>query len=61
MTMNNLWYDYTALQSQKPVAAYFKSKQLLPFGFTRLIKNHSHLRRIWTSQWTVKCHYLTVC
>ena len=28
---------YTALQSQKAVTAYFKSKQLLPLGFSHFI------------------------
>ena len=30
----------TALQSQKAVTAYFKSKQLLPFGFARQCNCH---------------------
>ena len=32
--MQRITNDYTDLQSQKAVSAYFTSKQILPFGVT---------------------------
>ena len=31
--MKRMKIDYTVVQSQKAVSAYFTSKQILPFGF----------------------------
>ena len=47
----SLWHCNTTLQSQKAVAAYSKSKDLLPFGFAE--QNTWHVEKYVT--WTIIC------
>ena len=52
---------YAALQSQKAVTAYLKSKQLLPFGVVRQAQIFDQIYKVTEYLWLIDPHYFSAC